>query len=876
MEVIVTHLNADFDSLGSMIAARKLYPEAKLVFPGAQEKSLRDFLIRSTLYVLESERLKDVLLEKVRRLIVVDTRQRSRIGRFAELLDREDVVVHIYDHHPPSPEDFRGDLEVVEERGANTTIMTRLLRQRGLPIAPEEATVMLMGIYEDTGSFTYPSTTPEDLEAASFLLSQGADLRVVAELMAREMTAEQVLLLNQMIENAERYSIHGVDVLITTASSEAYVPEAALLVHKLRAMENPEALFALLRMEDKVYLIARSKVEEVDVGKVALEFGGGGHPTAASASIREMTLPEVKERLLKLLLQLVRPRLLARDIMTSPLKTIDASSSLEEAYTVMRHYGLGVLPVMQGEAVVGLITREVAERGILHGLGDRPVSEYMTSEIATVAPDASLWEAYEYIVGRDQRLLPVVEGSRLLGGITRTDLLRAFYDLLPPVPSGPSLRAKRRNVTRLLEERLPGRILEVLREMGRVGQRMGYRVYMVGGIVRDLFIGRENLDLDVVVEGDGIAFAQAFAEEVGLKVKVHKPMGTATLTLPDGYRIDVATARMEYYPQPAAPPTVEHSSLKMDLFRRDFTINTLAIELTPSSFGELIDFFGGQRDLKEGVIRVLHSMSFVEDPSRIFRALRFESRFGFQLGRQTENLMRDAISSGFVDRLSGPRLLMELRLILEEEDPLPVLRRMEELGLLKVFHPRLSLSERIRKLLERTREVLNWYDLLFLEEGYDRALVYLLSLTEGLKEREREELATKLHLQGRLRRRFLEERRRSRRALSRLHEGMNPPEVYRLLEPFGTEILLYLMALTEDRGKRKLLGQFISQWRQVRVALTGRDLQELGLSPGPLYQQVFQRLLEAKLLGEVRTKEEEVEFVKREFSGQRALAEGGI
>jgi len=869
VEVIITHINADFDSLGSMIAARKLYPEAKLVFPGAQEKSLRDFLVRSTLYVLESERLRDVPLEEIRRLIVVDTRQRSRIGRFAKLLDRREVEVHVYDHHPPSPEDFRGDFEVIEERGANTTIMTRLLRQRGISLTPEEATVMLIGIYEDTGSFTYPSTTAEDLEAASYLLSQGADLRVVAEMMAKEMTAEQVLLLNQMIENAERYSIHGVDILITTASAERYVPEAALLVHKLRAMENPEALFALLRMEDKVYLIARSKVEQVDVGKVALEFGGGGHPTAASASIKDMTLPEAKERLTRVLSKLVKPKVCAKDIMTAPLKTIEAAKPLKEARTVMQRFGLGVLPVVEGARVIGLITREVAERGVLHGLGERPVVEYMTSEIATVPPEASLWDVYEHIVGRDQRLLPVVEGERLLGGITKTDLLRALYDFFP-FPQPGAVRPKKRNVGRLLNERLPKEILELLREMGRVGQELGFRIYVVGGFVRDLLLGRDNLDLDVVVEGDGISFAKVFGERTGVRVRVHKRMGTATITFPDGYRIDVATARMEYYPQPAAPPAVEHSSLKMDLFRRDFTINTLAIDLDPSSFGELIDFFGGQRDLKEGVIRVLHSLSFVEDPSRIFRALRFEARFGFQMGRQTESLMRDAIASGFVGRLSGARLFLELKLILEEEDPLPILRRMEELGLLKVIHPHLSLSPKVKGLLERTREVLNWYGLLFLEGSCDRAMVYLLSLTEGLKERERMELADRFHLQGRRRRKFLEERRRARRALTHLKEEMDPPQVYWTFEPFSTEVLLYLMALTQEKGKRRLLGQFISQWRHTKISLTGRDLQELGIAPGPIYQQIFRRLLEARLKGEVESKEGEVELVKREFLAKRA------
>ena len=184
---------------------------------------------------------------------------------------------------------------------------------------------------------------------------------------------------------------------------------------------------------------------------------------------------------------------------------------------------------------------------------------------------------------------------------------------------------------------------------------------------------------------------------------------------------------------------------------------------------------------------------------------------------------------------------------------------------LKVLHPRLTLGGRTKQLLKRTHEVLNWYDLLFLEGGYDRALVYMYGLLEGLKERERVEMADRLSLTGRFRRKLLDDRRRALRALSRLKEGTSAVEVYWTLEPFGTEVLLFILASAEDKGRRKLLSQFISQWRKTKVALTGRELQELGLPPGPLYQKVFKRLLEAHLQGEVKDKADEVELVRREF-----------
>src|SRR4030042_1898356 len=209
MEVIITHINADFGALPSLLAAHKLYPEAKLVFPGSQEKSLRDFFVRSTFYILEADRAKDIALEKVTRLIMVDTRQRSRIGRFAEIVDKPGLEIHIYDHHPASADDVKGTLEAIEGKGATITIILRQLRERGITITPDEATIMMLGIYEDTGSLTFSSTTADDFTAAAYLLTQGASLNIISDMITRELTAEQVFLLNDLIRSAERYDIRG-------------------------------------------------------------------------------------------------------------------------------------------------------------------------------------------------------------------------------------------------------------------------------------------------------------------------------------------------------------------------------------------------------------------------------------------------------------------------------------------------------------------------------------------------------------------------------------------------------------------------------------------------------------------------------------------
>jgi len=320
MDVITTHMNADFDSLASMLAAKKLYPQAILVFPGSQEKNLRDFFLQSTFYLFDTVRIKNVDLKAIRRLILVDTRQPGRIGKFKEILHRPGLELHIYDHHPPSPEDLKGSKEVIREVGATVTILTQILKEKKIPLSPEEATVLALGLYEDTGSFTFSSTTTEDLEAAGFLLGCGANLNLVSNLITRELTSEQIALLNELIQSAARYTVKGLEVVIAKASASHYMGDFAVLAHKLKDMENINVLFALAQMEDRIYLVARSRLEEVNVGEIASAFGGGGHATAASATIKDLNLAQAEERILNLLEGRIHPIRRAKDLMSFPVR----------------------------------------------------------------------------------------------------------------------------------------------------------------------------------------------------------------------------------------------------------------------------------------------------------------------------------------------------------------------------------------------------------------------------------------------------------------------------------------------------------------------------------------------------------------------------
>src|SRR4030043_469311 len=415
MDVITTHINADFDSLASMVAAKKLYPDAVLVFPGSQERSLRDFFIHSTLYAFDVERIKNIALQEVKRLILVDTRQISRIGKFSELLNKPDLEIHIYDHHPPSSEDLHGSVEVISEVGATVTLLLDLLQKRGIEITPDEATVMMLGIYEDTGNLTFPSTKEADFKAAGYLVRKGANLNILSNVITKELTAEQVFLLNELIQSATRYDIKGVEVVIAQSSVDQYIGDFAVLVHKLRDMENLEVLFVLVRMEDRIYFIGRSRLEEVNVADIAGEFGGGGHPTAASATLKEMNLIEAHDRLVKVLKEMIRPKKVARDVMVFPVKTLAPERTLEEVGEMLTRYNLTILPVLQDSKVIGLISKQVVERALHHGLQKSLVKEYMTTEFPILFPETSFSQIQEWIIGQNQSLLPVIEKDRLVG-----------------------------------------------------------------------------------------------------------------------------------------------------------------------------------------------------------------------------------------------------------------------------------------------------------------------------------------------------------------------------------------------------------------------------------------------------------------------------
>lgn len=583
-------------------------------------------------------------------------------------------------------------------------------------------------------------------------------------------------------------------------------------------------------------------------------------------------------RLQQLFPDRINPKRTASDLMSSPVKTLSAGTTIAEARELLTRYNVNSMPVMDERMMIGIISLRIVEKALYHGLGSLRVDEYMHTEFMRAEPDTPLNVIQNYIVGQHRRLVPVFSGQELVGVITRTDLLRymyagpqggseAVYDLgreTPPV--------RRREVVHLMNKHLSRRVVDILRDLGRVGDELELPVYAIGGFARDLLLGGKNDDIDISVEGDGILFAETFANRHGCRIKSHAKFGTAVIVFPDKAKIDVASTRLEYYETPGALPTVERSSLKMDLYRRDFTVNTLAVRLNPQNFGLLIDYFGACRDLKDKTIRVLHNLSFVEDPTRVFRAVRFEQRLNFQIARHTENLIRNAVKMGFLDKLGGRRLLNELIIILREREPVRAILRMESLGLLRFIHPDLVLDSENIRILDEVKKVVTWFELLYQQDNVETWVVYFLALTSLVSDDSFWETCTRLSVSEHYRERLIDMRVHGEQVLKVMEQKaarentVRRSDIFFWLRSLSLEVLLYIMAKTRREDVRKFISLYVTQLRGVSCSVTGDDLKSMGLPPGPRYREVLDVVLKARLNGEVSTHADELLLARQELA----------
>ena len=385
-------------------------------------------------------------------------------------------------------------------------------------------------------------------------------------------------------------------------------------------------------------------------------------------------------------------------------------------------------------------------------------------------------------------------------------------------------------------------------------------VYLVGGFVRDLILGVKNFDLDIVVEGEGIKFAEDFALKLKAGIIRHKRFGTATVMISPVLKVDIATARKELYPQPASLPVVSKGSLREDLYRRDFTINAMALSIAKKKPVRLIDSFGGMQDLRQKKIRILHQISFIDDPTRILRAIRFEKRYGFQLEAQTLAALKEASRARMLEKVSAQRIRDEIILLLKEEQPLKPIRRIQELTGFGFLSPDLSFTLKSFAFLKSMESQIKWFKKEFPHHRQlETWLIYFMGLIDSMTIGEAKALCKRFA--------FRREEEKSISAYKKINKsfirqlsspGIKPYDVFQLLGPLTYEVIILLKSKYRNLNFQKNIKKFLRDYDGAHLYITGDDLHRLGIAPGPDYRRILNKVLEAKLNGKVKTKKEEL------------------
>ena len=853
MDVVASHSNTDFDAFASMLACRRLYSGAVVALSGSLNRNVREFyrLHADELDLVEAGRLDTAAIT---RLIVVEAADPARLGELEPIVRRRGVEVVLFDHHRAEPPDWLPtDNVVLCEDGALVTTLVGVLAEREIAVTPLEATVFALGIHEDTGSLTYPTSTLRDAEALAWCLRHGAQQEMVAQYLHTPLSEDERSLLEALLEALETLPVHGLDVLLAAVAWPVYVDGVSNLAHKIVDITDCRSLVCLVEMDARTICVVRSRTPDFDAAVLARALGGGGHRQAASATFHG-GLAQARARTLEALEEAVREPPTARQIMSRPARFVSPEDTVAHAMVLCQRHRQGGIQVGSRKALAGVVTREDLDKAIGHGLSHAPVKAIMSSDVLTCREETPLGELQRLIAVGQAGRVPVLRDGEVVGVVTRSDLLRALGEPAPEAAVAPRSDLRKKLTA------LPGLapVFEAIQAVS--GPFEG--VYLVGGTVRDILLGEASFDLDIAVEGEGIALGRALARALGGRAAPHEKFGTAVVVYGENGRVDVASARTEFYDYPAALPTVEQATIRQDLYRRDFTINAMAASLKGEDFGRLVDPFGGFGDLEKGVIRVLHNLSFIDDPTRIFRAIRYENRYGFRMDGHTVALARACVEMGLVGELSSSRLRDELVLLLGEERVSDSVLRLGELGLAQFIHPHLSADTDTVELLERVDELRERYAA---REPAWR--LRLAVLARRLTPDELYDWFDRLKLRRRDADLVADAVVVAPRLAERLEVAAEPADARRLIEPHDPDGALLALAIAPPLPA-EWLRRYFEGLRGVQLEISGGDLAALGLRESPKVGEVLDELLRRKLNGELDGRGAELEAAK-ELIGTR-------
>ncbi|MBQ3759428.1 MAG: CBS domain-containing protein, partial [Synergistaceae bacterium] len=544
-------------------------------------------------------------------------------------------------------------------------------------------------------------------------------------------------------------------------------------------------------------------------------------------------------------------------------------AKVDEGYRTMLRFGVKSLPVInENGEVEGIMTRKDLDKAHIHGLDRANISDFMTRGVISLSSEASIDEAHRMMATYGFEKMPVLDkNGKIAGTISRAGLLKALYHSGQFAGDEKSRDSTGflwvENVSHLMEDSFSLKTLSLLRRVGAKAHELGMKAYLVGGTVRDILMGVSNTDIDISVEGDAEKLVMSW-DEPGCKATLHGRYKTGTITFPDGEKVDVATARREFYEYAAATPTVQNSSLKQDLSRRDFTVNAMSISLSDDDWGTLTDNYGGRADLKDKLLKILHNLSFVEDPSRVLRGIRLEQRLNMKFEGNTMRLLKSAVKGGLLDLLSTTRIRAELELNAKESCFRKIVMRMNELGVWNALFTGMHVSPAVYhrlRILEHFMNQMSVHGINFkgMEWLVKMAVVFTDSKPEvrfsamdrmNLNPNERENLM-KCFTQWPNVEKFCAG-----------HKTVKNSEAYLFFKDYGAVPLVYWLTCLKTREARRLVVEYLELWIGYKGQMTGKDLQKLGLK-GKEIGEALSLIKLAVIDGEIKSLEDEIQYVRK-------------
>ncbi|MEL6814310.1 MAG: CBS domain-containing protein [Cyanobacteria bacterium J06598_3] len=985
MDLVLCHTTADFDTLGAAVGVSCLRPGSRIVLTGGAHPTVQAFLsLWQDEYPLVDRRA--VSFEHVRSLTLVDAIRRDRFAPVKDWFDQaaqKKIPIYIYDHHAPLDaisdataglEDWPTAHACIEPVGAATTLLVEALQREGITPTPSASTVMALGIHSDTGSLTFGQSTARDGLALAWLMANGANQSVIAENINPGLSPQLQDLLVIALDTIQSAQVRGHHLAWLQLETTDFVPGLSGLAERLMSLLGLDTLLLYggyqAHQATKAVIIGRSRTkpaqsrvpshgqsndaaisrdaaispDSIDLQAIFAPLGGGGHAQAASVVLKAEDHGDLHQVFAQLLAE-VRSRIphavRAQSLMSSPVRTILPTTTVEDARRTLLRYGhVGLCVVNADGDLIGMVSRRDIDIALHHGLGHAPVKGCMSSDIKSITPSAPLSAIQSLMMTYDIGRLPVLDSNDdLVGIVTRTDLLRQLHldghsgDDAPADDGEQRLERSMRSLaqppsSQVLHQQLEHRLLDVwpaLTLIAEVAEQNGWALYLVGGAVRDLLLSLSGepyplKDIDLVVDGAGSGAGVALAEAMQasypqVTVQIHGQFQTASLVwhsdqalasaTTEGAQdtvegaqdtvegaqdtvvpsaeidseppleataaaaqpllIDIATARTEFYPYPAANPEVESSTIRQDLYRRDFTINAMALRLNGPERGQLLDLFGGWLDLLQRHVRVLHSNSFIEDPTRIFRAVKFAVRLDFSLDGQSERFIRHAISSGIYSQAQvsdqktpalQTRLKAELKQLLTSERWMASLAYIDALGAWACLHPSLKITPALRTQLRRMARWMNKFDVdghaLNLSVKVPLWLMLLELIIAQLDPGIRGLVAQGLDLPTQSCQRLERLQESESVLLSQLSTDVTPSRLYGLLKVYALPELLLLC----DRHPYTLgrqIWQYIVRLSRMPALIDGGTLKRLGYRPGPQFRDMLTAVHGATLDGEVTT-----------------------